>query len=100
VEDQGKIKPQQKQASRLTLTIFAVPDAIEKSPATAMYMQPLEGIETGNERRSPLPFPTLNKRSHLQNTKRDLTKCDRRCLRQKAVSTSASSLKFLNFFNS
>lgn len=38
---------------------FAVPAAIEKSPATAMCMQPFEGTETGNEQRSPLPFLTL-----------------------------------------
>lgn len=51
MEDKGTIKPQQKQASRLTFGcgIFVIPAAIEKSPATAMYMQPLEETETGNE---------------------------------------------------
>lgn len=33
---------------------FAVPAAIEKSPVTAMCMQPFGGTETGNEQRSPL----------------------------------------------
>lgn len=83
VEDKGTIKPQQKQASRLTFGcgIFVIPAAIEKSPATAMYCicsrwRKLR-LETSDVHLCP---SWLNKRSHLQNTKRDQTKRDRRCL--------------------
>ncbi|CAM4722094.1 unnamed protein product [Leuciscus chuanchicus] len=39
--------------------IFVVPAAFEKSPVTAVYMQPIEGLRLENEQRSPLPYLTL-----------------------------------------
>lgn len=65
----------------------------------AIYMQPLEGTETGNERRSPLTFLTFK-----EFTQRDPIYETQSAIRQKltrhvlAVSTSVSSLNFFKLF--
>lgn len=73
--------------------IFVVPAAFEKSPATAVYMQPIEGLRLENEQRSPLPFLTLKEfaQQEIPFTKRKV-RSDK--VRSQRVVCSVSTLKF------